>query len=75
MVESRIRRLINVGKMEDSSITRGRRRPKTTITETIKKDLKISELDRDMIYDKTLWCRLIHVAGPTLCDKAWSLLY
>jgi len=37
--------------------------------DTIKKDLEINELDRDMIYDKTLWCRLIHVVNSTSLDK------
>jgi len=44
--------------MESSQ--RGRGRPR----QTIKKDLEINELDRDMIYDRTLWRRLIHVADP-----------
>jgi len=51
--------------MESSQIIRGRRRPRKTIREVIKKDLAINELDRYMVYDRTLWCRLIHVAGPT----------
>jgi len=40
--------------MEDSQITRGRSRPRKTIRETIKKDLEINELDRNMIYYRTL---------------------
>jgi hypothetical protein len=48
--------------MQGSQITRGRGRPRKTVRETIKKDLEISEFNRDMIYDKTLWLRLIHVA-------------
>jgi len=51
--------------MEDSKITRGRGRPRKTTTETIKKDLEINELDQNMVYDRTLWHNLIHVANPT----------
>jgi hypothetical protein len=51
--------------MEGSQITRGRGRPRKTIRETIKRDLEINELDRNMAYDRTLWCRLIHVDNPT----------
>ena len=28
-----------------------------------------------MVYDRTLWRRLIHVADPTQWDKAWLLLF
>jgi len=31
---------------------------------TIKKDLEINELDRNMVYDRTLRRNLIHVADP-----------
>jgi hypothetical protein len=31
----------------------------------IKKDLEINELNRDMIYDRTLWRHLILVADTT----------
>jgi len=58
--------------MEDSQITRCR--PRKTIRETIKKDLAINELDRDIVYVRTLWRRLIHVADPTYWDNAWLLL-
>jgi len=40
--------------MEDSQIIRGRGKPRKTIGETIKKDLEINELDRNMVYDRTL---------------------
>jgi len=36
--------------MKDSQISRGRGRPRKTIRETIKKDLGINELDRNMDY-------------------------
>jgi hypothetical protein len=42
-----------------------RGRPKKTIAETIKKDLEINELEKDMVFDRPLWRRLIHVADPT----------
>jgi hypothetical protein len=35
--------------MDSSQITRGRGRPRKTTRETIKKDLEISELDRNMV--------------------------
>jgi len=40
--------------MEDVQIIRGRGGSRKTIREIIKKDLKINELDRIMIYDTTL---------------------
>lgn len=43
-------------------------------SQTIKKDLEIDELDRDMIYDRTLSCCLIHIADSTKWDKDWLLL-
>jgi len=39
------------------------RRPRKTIRETIWKDLEINELDPNKVYDRTLWCNLIHVAN------------
>jgi hypothetical protein len=56
--------------MEDSQITRGRRRSR----KTIRKDLEINELDPNMVYDRILWRNLIHVADPTWLDKVWLLL-
>jgi len=44
---------------------RGRGRPRKTIRETIRKDLEVSELDPNLVYDKTLWRNLIHVADST----------
>jgi hypothetical protein len=46
-----------VDQMEDSQMTqiiRGRGKPRKTIRETIKNDLNIIELDRNMVYDRTL---------------------
>jgi len=55
-----------VDQMEGSQISRGGRgRPRKTLRETIKKDLEINQLDNDMVFDRILWCRLIHVADPS----------
>jgi hypothetical protein len=54
-----------VDQIEGSQIIRGRGSPGKTIRETIKKDLEINELENNMVFDKTLWRRLIHVADPT----------
>ena len=51
--------------MEGSQITRGRGRPRKTIRETIRKNLEINELDGNMVYDRTLWHKLIHVPNST----------
>jgi hypothetical protein len=51
--------------MEDSQITRGRERPRKTIRETIRKDLEINKLDPNIVYNRTLWRNLIHVADRT----------
>ncbi|KAL5154279.1 hypothetical protein HKD37_19G053668 [Glycine soja] len=61
-VDSVVRR---VDQMERRQTIRGRGRPKKTIREVIKKDLKINGLDRSMVLDRTLWRKLIHVADPT----------
>jgi hypothetical protein len=67
LVDSLVKR---VDQMEGNQTTRERGRPR----KTIKKDLEINELFRNIVYDRTLWRRLIHVADPTYWDKAWSLL-
>jgi hypothetical protein len=54
-----------VDQMEESQVKRGRGRHKKTIRETIRKDLEVNELDPNMIFDRTLWRHLIHVADPT----------
>jgi len=49
--------------MEGSQITRGRGgrgRPRITVNK-----LEINELDRNMVFDRTSWCRLIHIADPS----------
>jgi hypothetical protein len=64
------RRPVDVGvrrvdQMEKSQVKRGRGRPKKTIRETIRKNLEVNELDPNMVFDRTLWRHLIHVADPT----------
>jgi len=55
-----------VDQMEESHVKRrGRGRPRKTIRETIRKDLEVNELDTNLVYDRTLWRNLIHVADPT----------
>ena len=53
-----------VDQMEESQVKRGRGRPRKTIRATIRKDLDVNELDPNLVYDRTLWCHLIHVADP-----------
>jgi len=55
-------------------LTRGRGIPKKTIRETIRTDLEINELEKDMVFYRTLWRCLIHVAESTKWDKARLLL-
>jgi hypothetical protein len=43
----------------------GRGRSGRSIKETITKYLETNELDINMVYDRTLWCHLIHVANPS----------
>jgi len=43
-----------VNQIEESRVKRGRRRPKKTIRETIRKDLEVNELDSKLVYDRTL---------------------
>jgi len=47
-VNSVVRR---VNQIEGSQTTRGRGRPRKTIKETIKNDIEINELERNMIHD------------------------
>jgi hypothetical protein len=62
LVDAVVRR---VDQMEKSQVKRGRGRLRKTIRETVRKDLEVNELDPNMIYDRTLWHNLIHVADPT----------
>jgi hypothetical protein len=52
-----------VDQMEESQVKRGRGRPKKTIRETIRKDLEVSELDPNMVFDRTLWRSQPHLVG------------
>ena len=54
-----------VDQMPSSLVIRGRGRPKRTIDETIRRDLKFNDLNENMVFDRTLWRRMIHVADPT----------
>jgi len=51
-----------IDQIEGSQVTRGGGRPRKTIRETITKGLEINELEKDMVFDRTVWRRLIHVA-------------
>nr|KYP34423.1 Retrovirus-related Pol polyprotein LINE-1 [Cajanus cajan] len=54
-----------VDEMEATVGARRRGRPRKTIGETVLKDMEINALSREMIYDRSLWRRLIHIADPT----------
>ena len=54
-----------VYRVERIQTTRGRGRPRNTIREVIKKDIKINNLDRSMVMDITSWQKLTHVDYPT----------
>jgi len=62
LVDTVVRR---IDQMEGSQVIRGRGRPRKSTRETMWKDLEINELEKDMIFVRTLWRRLIHVANPT----------
>ena len=62
MVENRLRWFGHVERIPVYSVIR---RVGQIMTETIMKDLEINELDPNMVYDRTLWRNLIHVADPT----------
>ena len=47
--------------MESSHTCRGSGRPKKTIRETVKKDLELNELDKNMVFDRSLSSNLIHI--------------
>jgi len=62
LVDTVVRR---VDQMEENQAKRGSVRPRKTIRETIRKDLEVNELDPNLVYDRTLWRHLIHVANLT----------
>ncbi|KAF1899721.1 hypothetical protein Lal_00019851 [Lupinus albus] len=49
----------------DVMVLKGKGRPRKTISETIRKKLKINTLSVNMIYGRALWCRSIHIVDPT----------
>jgi len=53
-----------VDQIEESQVKRGRGRPKKTIKENIRKDVEVNELDLNIVFDRTLWRHVIHVADP-----------
>ncbi|KAM1011700.1 hypothetical protein ACFX2C_047009 [Malus domestica] len=44
---------------------RGRRRPRKTLEETLRKDLEYLDLTEDMTQNRAQWCSRIHIADPT----------
>jgi len=68
MVETRLRWCAHVERRPtdsvvrrvNSQITRDRGRPIKTIRKTIKKDIELNELNRNMVYDNTLWPNLVY---------------
>ena len=49
-----------------SPVRRGRGRLKQTLSEVTERDLLINNILKSMVFDKAQWCRVIHVADPTL---------
>lgn len=56
---------MRVDPMDGSPIARGIERPRKTVREIINRDLDANDLSINLIYDSTLWHRLIHVADRT----------
>ena len=54
-----------VDQMIFSPVRRGRGRPKRTLGEVIKRDIRINDIPEDLIWDRKQWRYLIHVADPT----------
>ena len=51
--------------MSFSPVKRGRGRPKRTLGDLIKHDLLLNNISENLIFDRALWRRVIHVADPT----------
>lgn len=51
--------------MDRRNIIRVMGKPIKTIREVIKEDIKIKDLDKSMVIDRTTWKKLIHVADIT----------
>lgn len=62
-----------VYQMKGSQITRGWGGRRKTTRETIKKYLELM-CWLEMVYDRKLWCRLIHMVDLMYLDKVWLLL-
>lgn len=56
--------------MDRRKIIRGRGIPINTIREVIKKDFEINDLDRNIVLNRILWRKSIHVVDPNLWNKA-----
>jgi len=52
--------------MEGNQISSGMGSSRKTKRETIKKNIEINELKNKIMFDRTLWRRLIHLSDPTL---------
>lgn len=61
-----------VDQIESIEIGRGKRRTWNTLKGTVKTE--IIGLDRDIIYNRTLWCHLIDVPNLTWWNKTWLLV-
>jgi len=55
-----------VCQMEGNQISSGMGSSRKTKRETIKKNIEINELKNKIMFDRTLWRRLIHLSDPTL---------
>lgn len=54
-----------VNPIENSTIIRSKERPRKAPIDTIKKDLHLNGLFKNLVYDKTQWQHSIHVANRT----------
>lgn len=64
-----------VDQMKDGLKIRGRGTPRKTLGETIREDLDLHNLSEDLVFDRTHWCCLIHVADPTWWEKGFDVVY
>jgi len=61
-VDSIVKRVYQI---EGSQITRCKSRSIKSIKETIKNDLRINEMEKNMIFDRTSMASLINIVDPT----------
>jgi hypothetical protein len=47
--------------VDSSIVARGKKRPRKTVGQTIKKDFVLNDLSSDIIYDNILWHQLINI--------------